>query len=167
MGGQNEREREKNEDRERERERHWKGKWEQSAGECVRVCMHSCVCVCVCIYVYACVCVCVCCRQLSGMANACWSWAELSWKPAQSPSPSQPGWHDASSAAGIARCLSHKGTIKERWYLAAPLSSGFPQLTVASVGGSPLLFSPPLMVSLPLSPSPTSVLPLSHIHHCR
>lgn len=50
------------------------------------------------------------------------------------------GWHNALSAAGIARCLSHKGMIKERWYLAAPLSSRFPQLTVASVGGSPLLF---------------------------
>lgn len=125
--GWNEREREKNEERERERERHWKAKWEQSAGECVKV--------------YVCV-----------WLRVCAADSSLAWQTPAGPEQSwagsllkalhlhSPGWHDALSTAGIARCLSHKGTIKELWYLAAPLSSGFPQLTVASVGGSPLLF---------------------------
>ena len=97
------------------------------------ICCRICVCVRVCAHM---------CRQLPGTANACWLCTEPSWKHAQSPSPSQPGWHAAPSAAGMARCLSHKGTIKERWYLAATLSSRFPQLTVASVEGSPLLVLP-------------------------
>lgn len=74
-------------------------------------------------------------------------WAELE-APCSPPTPPLKALHLHSRPgtkhwAGLAwRDVYHtKATIKGRWYLTAPLSSGFPQLTVASMGGLSYPFS--------------------------
>lgn len=57
----------------------------------------------------------------------------------------------AVAQPGTARCLSHKGAIKERCYLTAALSSGFPQPDSSLRGGLSSASSPPSMAPFFLS----------------